>query len=157
MTALGALMYCPDLHARFLGQVRELSRDPASRVRARALEFLFQHGGGTTDEWRERTFAAIQEPSFRSSHPRLVSLYLSDAVERSDDDAVTWALGVVEAQTLQETDMLQPLLDHAELLAPHRMRLVDALATANAPTRTFLLSALTRIDGQMRQSLSPAH
>ncbi len=148
--ALEALVHRPDLHGRFAATVHGLARGADPHVRARAIEYFFQHDGALSADLISQARADLEDPVFRDQHPGLTAAVLSAALARGQTDVVDWVVGLVERGAVGDTGAFQAVVRHPDLLRPFRGRLVSCLGTSGPAVKAFVVAALTAIDGRMR-------
>ncbi|MBT3375161.1 MAG: hypothetical protein HN742_37200 [Lentisphaerae bacterium] len=148
--AIEALAHCPSLHPRFALTIRGLAYDTNPRLRARALEYVFQHEDMPVEAFLGGVRTDLSEDSFRDEHPDLLASYVAAELRRGNPTTVAWALDLCENGRDLDSRAVQALLRHPELLRPFRDRLIGLLAPDDTPNAQFARAALTAIDGQMR-------
>ncbi len=149
LSAITALQLRPDLHEAFTDRIRELAEAENLHVRGRALEFILENRVFDTREWLPRIRKQLSGASFRRRNPSLLSLYLSHQAQRGKDGLIPWVLRQLE-KNAESAGTYGVLLNHRELLRPHRQTFITMLGEEEGPARDFALEALTVIDGQMR-------
>ncbi len=154
VTAMGALAYRPDLHGRFAPRLCELARAADTKVRAAALELLFQQGGMEQTQWLALAFAELRDPGFCERHPAILSAYLAAQCQRGDAATLDWLLGRLADPAFDDAGALAVVLGFPGLLQPQRARLAAAHATAGRSGRLFIVAALTAIDGQLQPGVA---
>ena len=155
LPAIEALARRPDLHAQFAARIRALAHSDDRYVRARAVQYLFQHDGSLAPGTIRQALADLDDDSFRDQHPELLTACLAAELDRDESHVLSWALALLERNPNEDCRPLQTLLRFPNALRQHRGRLVECLDHAGESARPFLLAALTAVDGRMR-GMSPA-
>jgi len=150
VAAIEALQRAPHLDRPLQSSVEPLTASASPLVRGRALRYLVERTGEQKEPWVERAFDALLDRDFRKLHPELVELVVQIRAEQGDAAAVEWALSILTDEDVLVAEALTCLCRYPDLLRPHRPALLDRLARSSGAVRSFLVAALTAVDGRAR-------